>query len=460
MRIELFSRLQLVKTALIGAALLAATFACAQDNQSEFASQTPLKLNGEGPWFRIELPLTVQLNSRQSDLGDLRVFNAEGQAQAYAVAYNPVQQRQVQAPIPVKWFPLYSNADATDAVPAVRVERTASGTVIEVQPQSDIEAGEEILRGWLLDTSDIKEPLEQLTIDWNTEREGFQRFSIEASNDLQNWRAWGEGQVARLSFADELVEQRDVALPGRSARYLRLLWKAPQGAPALTSAQLTSVSTDNPALPLSWSQAVSGSVTQPGTYQWELPTGLPLERLKIDIAQANSLAPGSLYGRLDSKDPWQPIASGLLYRLTQNGEDIIQDELQLPGKVVRQLKLEVDERGGGLGAQAPQLRFAVRATQLVFLARGNGPFSLATGNPAAKAANLPLATLIPDYSARKIASLGSAEPVTAPVKLAAAPMPVADTIDWKRAGLWSVLVLGVILLGWMALSSLRGANRS
>jgi hypothetical protein len=28
-------------------------------------------------------------------------------------------------------------------------------------------------------------------------------------------------------------------------------------------------------------------------------------------------------------------------------------------------------------------------------------------------------------------------------------------IDWKRIGLWALLVLGVIFLGWMALSTLR-----
>ena len=102
------------------------------------------------------------------------------------------------------------------------------------------------------------------------------------------------------------------------------------------------------------------------------------------------------------------MSSGLLYRLTQNGQDVVQNELQLPGQTVQQLKLTVDERGGGLGAQAPTVKFAVRATQLVFLARGPGPYTLALGNATVKAANLPLSTLIPDYSAAKLATLGRA----------------------------------------------------
>ena len=190
MRIAFVSRQLLFKTVVFGAALLAATLASAQENLSDFASQTPLKLTGEGPWYRVDLPLAVQLNSRQTSLGDLRVFNSEGQPQAYALTLSPAAKLADQPSTAVKWFALYSAADHTETAPGIRVQRTASGTVIEVQPQSDIEAGEEVLRGWLLDTSAIKAPLEQLIIDWDTEHEGFQRFSIEASDDLQQWRSW------------------------------------------------------------------------------------------------------------------------------------------------------------------------------------------------------------------------------------------------------------------------------
>ncbi len=452
MRIACLSHPPLFRIVLCNLALLGSTFVSAQDNPADFASHTPLKLNGGGPWYRIELPLTVQLNSRQSALGDLRVFNSEGQAQAYALAYDPVQSRQEPTPVSVKWFPLYSAADAPDSAPRIRVERSASGTLVEVQPQGAVEAGNEVLRGWLLDTSTIKQPLKQLILDWSTGREGFQRFSIEASDDLQHWQAWGEGQVARLSFASDVVQQRQVNLPGRTARYLRLLWKTPESAPTLTAAQLLIASSDTPQVPLTWSQPLAGSLEKPGSYLWQLPAALPVERLKFDIAQANSLAPGTLYGRPDSKSPWQTLGSGLVYRLTQNGQDVTQDEIQASGTIVRQLKLEVDERGGGLGSQPPSLRFAVRAPQVVFLARGNGPYSLAIGNPTARPANLPLATLIPDYDARKMNNLSSAEPLSEPVRL---PQTAESSIDWKRIGLWAVLVSGVVLLGWMAMSTLR-----
>lgn len=453
------SRPLIMKIAVLGLAWCAAINAHAQDKAADFASQTPLTVSGEGPWYKLELPLAVQLSARQAGLGDLRIFNTQGQPMAYAFAREPAVIETQAEPVAVKWFPLYSTQEASDSAPGIRIERSSNGTLIEVQPLGAIEAGEEVLRGWLLDTSAVKAPLEQLIIDWSTEREGFQQFSIEASDDLQSWQPWGEGRVARLSFADEVVEQREVGLPGLNARYLRLLWPAEQNAPTLTAAQIVSARPESPALPLSWSPPVGGSLARPGEYVWQLPVSLPLQRVSIDIDQPNSLAPGTLYGRVETSQPWQVLGSSLLYRLTQNGQEVVQNEIQLDGQAVRQLKLEVDERGGGLGEQVPKLRFAMQTTQVVFLARDKGPFTLAIGNPAATASNLPLATLIPDLNPQTLTTLGKAVPVTAKAPDLSTPVPVAvPTTDYKRLSLWAILLLGALLLAWMAWSTLRAAR--
>ena len=431
--------------------------AVAQEKPADFTTQVPLSVTGEGPWYRLELPLNVQLNAQQADLSDVRVFNAVGEVQAYALARESARNNETRTLTEVKWFPLYNSVDATETAPSVRVQSNTNGTLVQVQPSSQLEAGEEELRGWLLDASAIKAPLQQLILDWTSERDGFQRFTVEASDDLQHWQSWGEGQVARLTFSDERVEQHEVNLPGQSARYLRLLWITPHSAPTLTSAQLQSASTRSLPLPLVWSQALAGSSVKAGEYTWQLPMGLNVERVQVELSQPNSLAPVSLAGRRDSSLPWQSLGSGLLYRLTQNGQDVVQNQLQLSGQIVQQLKLTVDERGGGLGDQAPTLKFAVRATQLVFLARGPGPYTLVVGNTTAKAANLPLSTLIPDYSPAKLATLGRAMvDVGAVVSNASTEKTLATTdTQWKKFGLWAVLLLSVLFLAAMAFSLLR-----
>lgn len=95
---------------------------------------------------------------------------------------------------------------------------------------------------------------------------------------------------------------------------------------------------------------------------------------------------------------------------------------------------------------------------MVFLARGEGPYRLALGSATVKAASLPLTTLVPDYKPSRLATLG-----TATVNGAATSTPVAATAatpatvgtNWKKIGLWAVLLLSVLFLAAMAFSLLR-----
>lgn len=456
----MFSRMALRRVVLAAAVALSVSSVLAEQ-AADYQTQVPLTLSGEGPWYRLDVPMALRLAARFGDLRDVRVFNAEGEAQAYALTAGAAQQSETRHAMPVKWFPLYSASDAPAGAPAIRVERTTTGTIVEVGPETvtSTDQHDQVLRGWLLDASAVDAPLNTLSLDWQSGQDGFQRFSIEASDDLQNWSRWGDGQVARLAFADERIEQRDVSLPGQRARYLRLLWLAPQQAPQLSAAELISTTRSSVLAPLSWSDALPSVAGKEGEYTVDLPVPLPLELLRVELSQANTLAPVSVSARHDAKDNWQPLARGLLYRVAEKGKDVVHDELQLPGQWVQHLRLQVDLRGGGLGKEAPRVFVGLRATQLVFLARGSAPYVLALGNANGKANSLPLATLIPGYDEQRLATLGVAKAGEAVVGTTPAVASAsAASVDWQRYGLWGVLLLGVALLVGMALSLLRGQS--
>ena len=265
------------------------TLVQASEAQQDYRHSAALQLSGEGPWYRLELPFAAHLVAAHGDLRDLRVFDSSGQIQAYALIPGRSETVQQEQEHGVRWFPLHGRIGAQEA-PALRVERSTSGTLIELRGDTPTES-EQQLRGWLLDVSTIDAPLVRLSLDWNGAEDGFQRFSIEASDDLQHWRSWGEGQVARLSFADERIDQRQVELPGQRARYLRLLWRAPAQAPQLQVATVRSRRQDQQAAPLVWSERLPAQRGTDGHYQWQLPLALPLERLRIPLEQANTLAP-------------------------------------------------------------------------------------------------------------------------------------------------------------------------
>lgn len=423
----------------------------ASETPQDYRHSAALQLAGEGPWYRLELPFAAHLAAGHGDLRDLRVFDSNGQMQAYALIPGRSETVQQEQEHGVRWFPLRGRADAQD-IPALRVERSTTGTLIELRGDAPVES-EQQLRGWLLDASTIDAPLVRMNLDWSGAEEGFQRFSIEASDDLQHWRSWGEGEVARLSFADERIDQRQVELPGQRARYLRLLWRNPAQAPQLQAVTLRSQRQAHQAAPLVWSEPMPAQTSAEGQYQWQLPLSLPLERLRIELQQSNTLAPLRFEARSSDQGAWRQLISGVLYRLPEAGREVVNDELNLPGWPVRQLRVQVDARGGSLGTDMPRMQVALRATQLVFLARGEPPYRLTLGHPNAQSAALPLHTLIPGYQAERLANLGRAElvePLAASVESQAGAGQ-----DWQRWGLWAVLLVGVGLLAAMAASVLR-----
>ncbi|WP_044873026.1 DUF3999 domain-containing protein [Pseudomonas sp. LFM046] len=423
----------------------------------DFSTRVELRLDGEGPWYRLELPMALHFAARHADLRDLRVFNADGEALAYSLTRSIDSERRARHEHVLRWFPLHGPADDAAGLPSVRVERSTTGTVVQVVPENPAASGEQ-LRGWLLDASAVKEPLEQLNLDWSAGSEGFQHFRIEASDDLQHWESWGDGQVARLSFADQRIDQREVTLPGRSARYLRLLWQSPRLAPQLTAVKVISASHENLPAAMAWSAPMEPVSAKDGQYSWELPLGLPIERLRIAVEQPGSLIPVQVEARRDGAPQWQPLASGLLYRLPQDGKEVAREELELPGwMAVKQVRLTADQRAGGFGQQVPRLEVGMHATQVVFLTRGKPPFTLALGNVESSREELPLATLVPGFDASRLEKMGRAEAVAMPPQTGAQPAErkTVEQIIWKRVGLWAVLVLGVGLLGAMAISLLR-----
>ena len=427
----------------------------AQEKVDNYAVQLPVTLAGEGPWYRLDVPMALHFAARYGDLRDLRVFNAEGQSLAYALVAGQGEARDSQQEHALKWFPLYAEQADSVGTANLRVQRNSSGTLIELLDEPEGATPPALLRGWVLDASALDAALVSLKLDWADGQDGFQRFSIEASDDLQAWQPWGTGHLARLAFEGERVEQRQVELPGRQARYLRLLWQSPRQAPQLTAVSVRSQRSDHVPAPLVWSEPLPATRSADGHYQWQLPLALPLQRLQVELSQANTLAPVRVSGRREGKGGWQSLSQGLLYRLPENGMEIRQDELPLPGWAVQQLRLQIDERGGGLGSEAPQIKVALRATQVVFLQRGTPPYRLALGRAGAESAALPLTTLIPGYQPQRLAQLGKAHVHVQDGKLQQHEQTADANSQWRRWGLWLVLLLGVGLLALMALSLLR-----
>jgi hypothetical protein len=108
----------------------------------------------------------------------------------------------------------------------------------------------------------------------------------------------------------------------------------------------------------------------------------------------------------------------------------------------------VDQKGGGLGSGLPRLSAGWVPQKLVFAARGNGPFQIAYGSSKVQPAAYPIETVVPGWRSDQQPKLAHAELL--PERLLGGAAALHRPFNYRVFGLWGALVLGVLLLAWMA----------
>jgi hypothetical protein len=188
-----------------------------------------------------------------------------------------------------------------------------------------------------------------------------------------------------------------------------------------------------------------------GEYEFDLGGSFPIDRVAIDLPEINAVVPAELLARATHEQPWRPVATLVAYRLRQESGEVSAAPTPVSGAGMRYWLLRIDPKSGGIGRGQPRLRAGWAPQEIVFAARGAGPFVIAYGNPSATSSALPISTLVPGYVAAPadaLAAAGVARPgASAPLGGVARLRPARDL---RRATLWGVLVLGVVVLAWMA----------
>jgi hypothetical protein len=417
----------------------------------DFAYALPLKFEGQDALYQITLPLSVYQKTVRSDLGDLRVFNAQGEVVPHML--QQLERSSISQPEHSKlaWFPLQGASNAGLDQLTIRVKRNAAGTLIDINSNGK-PAAQARLCGYLLDASAIKQSIQALELDWNSGKDSFVgTLHIESSDDLKHWNTIVSGApLANLQFGGHRLSQKRVEFPALHSKYLRLSWPQDMAPMHLTGikAELAGTSIDTP---LTWHATTGSAVTdKSGEYQFDLGAHLPLQRVRIELPQMNTLVQAELFSRARPEDAWQAAGNSVLYKLQHSGQDLKNPDIAVTGNH-RYWLLRVEQKSGGLGTGMPGMQVGWQPHQLQFVTRGAAPFQLVYGSSEIKPAEFQIQNFLPggeDKPALKIlpAQTGAQITLGGESRLSAAPTPLA----WKKWILWFVLSVAVMLLGWMA----------
>jgi len=456
---------------LIATVLLVPALAAAEQPR-DFAYGIPLQISGQDALQQLELPRAVYEGVVHPDLADLRVFNGAGEVVAHTFRARVTTTKERPRPLTVTLFAIRTDAATGVEGVELRLEQRGDRTVVDLRPREGRPARDAKLVGYLADARALDKPIRAITLElpWGTEQV-FTRVTIEASDDLRQWTQLASGApVVRLSSGGSRLEQLRIEVPARRAKYLRLSWPGRRG--ALELAGLAVEPGDSAvAAPRQWKQVTGVPVkSTPGEYEFDFGGLFPVDRLRVALPQQNTVAAIELLARSKPANPWRHVTTATVYRLVRDGDELTSADIEVGAAADRYWLARVDQRGGGIGGGPLELSAGWVPHRLVFVSRGAGPFQLVYGSRDAKSTAFPIATLVPGYKGEEELELGRAE--TAPriviggARAAAEPQRLGgdavtrERVDWKRWTLWGSLVLGVAVLGWMALRLGRQMSRT
>ena len=445
---------------LAGAVLaLCVTAAGAAEKPGDFAYAMPVATEGGEAFYQVELPAALYRGVAHADLRDVRVFNAQDETVPHAIRPRAPGSSAAPETVRLPFFPLRGEPGREVEDLHVRVQKRSDGTVVDIRSGDKNAGRRHVTRGYLVDASHARQGIQALLFEWKTPREGFSgKVSIEGSDDLARWNTMvRDASLLDLEFGGHRLEKKRIDIRPPHYRYLRVSWPQSQKEIEFSAIRAEHVPAHMEPQRAWLALSAPAAGKNPGEHEYEVGGAIPFDRLRVELPQANTVAQIQIFTRDKPSDEWRALASALVYRLRRDGSEVASPEIAVSGRSARTLLLRVDQRGGGIGSGAPAVYVGWLPQQLVFAARGEGPFRLAYGAHTAQAAAFPINSLLPGYGTDrqfgvKPAKLGEA------VTLAGEKQRRAP-IDYRRWILWMSLILGVAVVGVMAYGLFRQMAR-
>jgi hypothetical protein len=412
----------------------------------DFAFGVPITTTEDAAAYRFALPIAVYQNTYRDDISDIRLFNAEGNAVPSSLLRPMAPSSIHKAAQALPLFPLHEGARVM--LDGVRVTIDSPGSAVKLQTQRgspvDAPVNQYILDGRALEP--MVSAISALRLQWPEAASDYTgRVRVEASDDLGSWRmVVAAAPIANLHADGQALIENRVTLRPTAAKFWRISWLG--AAPTFELTSVLAEPADGPVEPVRAVLEVLGvpDPTDATAYVFDLGAHAPVTRVNVLLPEPNTVISMELSSRRTPRDPWRPVTRAGFYRLkTPDGEQQ-NAPLEIIADVDRYWHAHITG-SDNLPHKPLRLRVEWVPNEVTFLARGQGPYLLAYGNATVARADTDLSQ-IPSTLEIAPATVGLPQVLGGSSRLVAKPAPFPSI----RAVLWSVLLLAVVLLAWMA----------
>ena len=403
----------------------------------DFAYGMPVMATELAAAYRVPLPVDVYKVSVH-DLGDVRVFNSQGEAVPYAIRRVDVPEESGAKQV-LPLFPLRSDAQGAQSL---KLTLDSPNGAIHVQtngPTADNGPAPQ----YLIDARPLNAAIAALELSWPDSSADYSgRIRIESSDDLSTWHPLLAAPIANLHAGSEQLVERRIVIPNIKAKFFRLSWVGNKPSFELNEVQ-AQVSAGEPRV--NWSTVVIAGhavAGEAGDYDFDLGARLPLERVNLALPDGNSVYLADFKSRPDEKSPWRSVTRAGVYRVASSEGELSNGPIEVPIDHDRYWRVHLS--GEGRTEVALRMQGSWSPSEIEFLAHGQPPFMLAYGSSSIDGAATDL-SVIPSGTLVSTATLGPRTTLGGESRIS-----LTSALFDKRSLFWSVLVVAVAVMAIMA----------
>lgn len=422
----------------------------------DYAWGFPIRTQATASFYAVELPIEVNRSVTDPDLRDAGVYNSDGKPVPHLIApVHDESERTIRSsPLPI--LPLYASGRPDES--RITLQRDGDGTQfsLEIEDVKTPAEGERLV-AYIVDARQADDNAVALELIWAPRASGFMgSVTVEGSNDLQNWTAAGAAVVADLKEDSASIVQRRVKLRPADYDYLRIRWEGMPEDWGLS--QVMGVFMQGAAEPRRKLLRLdsAGVDENDGGRLFEVGAAPMIDQVQIVLPVANTVISARIEYWSDNSEVWVSVGHRTFHHIVRDNNSVMSEPLRISNTRASLFKVVVTQ---GPADVAMQLEVGWRPDSLLFLAQGQAPYTLVTGNASDAAGQFPLHRTYSDSSLAKLAednggvsdaSLGPRYPLGGPERL-----NITRPTDWRTVMLWFALLLGVAFVGLMASKTIR-----
>ena len=388
----------------------------------------------EGSLLMLEIPEEVYQGFRRPDLGDIRIFDASENPVSFVIRERP---RELFTPPSeeVRFFP-WDGGRENNFPANTDIEINTSGGVLRIRNQGEHSVNPPV---FLADLSLLSYVPSSLRVRIENQGRNFNiPVTIHYSGDLSNWRAFDKRQVL-ASFGGTVQDTLELPETGdiKDMRYLliRFSWETP------IPVSMTVFFSPREKPGEFHEIIIQGKKSPDGkTIRYNTEAFYPAESIDFILDEADSI-PVLIKNRFSEEAEWNIRARGTLFRYNSSGSIVRNPPFEIASNATF---WELEATGGLPFGSVPEMLIRCKPRELIFPARGSGPWTLVFGNPAC-----------PPLSSRELLPLTGQEEFepavfTGELRYAKTAMPVLTERDYRVYILWAFLGTAVLILSILA----------